>query len=46
MPLHQKNDKNEIVQPLDPKPKFIFDDNTINLQDTDLEVPAFLRRQK
>ncbi len=46
MPLHQKNDKAEIVQPLDPKPKFIFDDNTINLQDTDLEVPAFLRRQK
>ncbi|NHZ86971.1 MAG: cell division protein FtsZ, partial [Planctomycetia bacterium] len=45
MPLHQKNDKDEIVQPLDPKPKFIFDDNTINLQDTDLEVPAFLRRQ-
>ena len=46
MPLHQKNDKDEIIQPLDTKPKFIFDDNTINLQDSDLEVPAFLRRQK
>lgn len=45
MPLHEKNDSNEIVQPLDTQPKFIFDDNTINLQDTDLEVPAFLRRQ-
>jgi cell division protein FtsZ len=46
MPLHQKNDKDEIIQPSDPKPKFIFDDSTINLQDSDLEVPAFLRRQK
>jgi cell division protein FtsZ len=46
MPLHQKNDKDEIVQPSDKKPKFIFDDSNINLQDTDLEVPAFLRRQK
>ncbi|MEE9571842.1 MAG: cell division protein FtsZ [Candidatus Neomarinimicrobiota bacterium] len=46
MPLHQKNDKDEIVQPSDKKPKFIFDDSNINLQDSDLEVPAFLRRQK
>lgn len=42
----QKKEENGIIQPLDTKPKFIFDDNTINLQDTDLEVPAFLRRQK
>jgi len=45
-PLHEKNGNDEIVKPLDTKPKFIFDDNTINLQDTELEVPAFLRRQK
>ena len=45
-PLHQKNDEEEVIPPLDTKPKFIFDDNTINLQDTELEVPAFLRRQK
>jgi len=44
-PLHEKND-DEIIQPLGAKPKFIFDDNTINLQDTELEIPAFLRRQK
>ncbi len=46
LPLHQKNDKDEIIQPLDTKPKFVFDDSAINLQDSDLEVPAFLRRQK
>jgi len=45
-PLHQKNDEGEVIQPLDTKPKFIFDDNTLNLQDSELEVPAFLRRQK
>jgi len=45
-PLHQKNDEEEVIPPLDTKPKLIFDDNTINLQDTELEVPAFLRRQK
>jgi len=42
----KKKEENGIIQPLDTKPKFIFDDNTINLHDTDLEVPAFLRRQK
>jgi cell division protein FtsZ len=33
-PLHEKNGNDEIVKPLDTKPKFIFDDNTINLLDT------------
>ncbi len=46
IPLHQKKGEDETEQPLETKPKFIFDDNTLNLQDSDLEVPAFLRRQK
>lgn len=46
IPLHEKTEDDEVIQPVETKPKFIFDDNTINLQDTDLEVPAFLRRQK
>ena len=44
VPLHQSAKIDEIAMPEDPTPKFIFDDEKINLHDTDLEVPAFIRR--
>ena len=44
-PLHEKEENNEIIQPLDSKPKFQFEGDKISLLDQDLEVPAFLRRQ-
>ena len=43
-PLHQKQEDEGILKPSDPTPKFHFDDSRISIQDTDLEVPAFLRR--
>lgn len=44
-PLHEQEDNIEILQPVDTKPKFRFEGDKISLLDTDLEVPAFLRRQ-
>jgi len=44
-PLFEKNDSDKIIIPEDPKPKFIFDEGQINIVGSDLEVPAFLRRQ-
>ncbi len=44
-PLYEKNGGDEIIKPADPKPKFIFDEGRINIVGSDLEVPAFLRRQ-
>ena len=44
-PLHEQEDNIEIIQPIESKPKFRFEGDKISLLDTDLEVPAFLRRQ-
>ena len=44
-PLHEQEDNIEILQPVDTKPKFRFEGDKISLLDTDLEVPALLRRQ-
>ncbi len=44
-PLHEQEDNIEIIQSLESKPKFRFEGDKISLLDTDLEVPAFLRRQ-
>jgi cell division protein FtsZ len=44
-PLHEKENDINIIQPIDTKPKFRFEGDKISLLDTDLEVPAFLRRQ-
>ncbi|MFH1769429.1 MAG: hypothetical protein ABH833_02055, partial [Parcubacteria group bacterium] len=45
MPLHQKKDGDEIIKPLDTKPKIRFDGDKISFLDTDMELPAFLRQQ-
>jgi cell division protein FtsZ len=45
IPLHEQEDNIEIIQPVESKPKFRFEGDKISLLDTDLEVPAFLRRQ-
>jgi len=44
-PLHEKEDYTEILQPENNKPTIRFDGDKINFLDTDMEVPAFLRRQ-
>jgi len=44
-PLHEKEDYTEILQPENKKPTIRFDGDKINFLDTDMEVPAFLRRQ-
>lgn len=47
-PVHEQK-KNELdmfpVEPVDDKPKFRFDDTKVSILETDLEVPAFIRRQ-
>jgi len=45
MPLHQENPEDSIAQPSDPTPKFHFDDEKLSVHESNLEVPAFIRRQ-
>lgn len=45
VPIHQRIGDEHIEQPEDPTPKFTFDDSKISIEDSNLDVPAFLRRK-
>jgi len=45
VPVHERVGDKQIEQPEDPTPKFTFDDTKISIEESTLDVPAFIRRK-
>jgi cell division protein FtsZ len=45
VPVHERAGDKQIEQPADMTPKFTFDDTKISVEESNLDVPAFLRRK-
>jgi len=45
VPVHERAGDEQIEQPADMTPKFTFDDTKISVEESNLDVPAFLRRK-